>query len=132
MQLALDYNWVDYCVMLCEHGAQFNDTMTLAKGEQVTPLKHSLSKGLMNLAYLILERGHGALGKYQGRYYKSKIILIFHVSNVELIQDALSSGKFHVAEIIMSSAEDKMLSGQTEGKKQNLWHVIANFKPFDR
>lgn len=49
--------------MLCEHGALFTDTITLADGQQVTPLKHSLSKGIMNVAYRVLELGDNTLGK---------------------------------------------------------------------
>ena len=50
---------------------------------------------------------------------------------LESLQDALRTGKFHVADILLNSAPTSALSSTTpEGR--NLWHIVANFKPFDK
>lgn len=40
-------------------------------------------------------------------------------------------GKFHMVEILLQSAEDEALSEVLHHEGQNIWHVIADFKPFN-
>jgi hypothetical protein len=49
-----------------------------------------------------------------------------------IIYSQFSLGKFHMAEILLQSAEDQALSETLAEEGQNIWHVIANFKPFDK
>ncbi|KAI9498385.1 ankyrin repeat-containing domain protein [Zychaea mexicana] len=109
LQLSLRYKHVDYSVMLCDQGATPTSVMTLPAGDPVTTLNYSLSQDFMNMAYLILDRNPSVL---------------------ESLQDALRTGKFHVADILLNSAPTSTLSATTQ-EGQNLWHIFANFKPFD-
>ncbi|KAI8149897.1 ankyrin repeat-containing domain protein [Fennellomyces sp. T-0311] len=109
LQLSLQYKHVDYSVMLCNQGATPSSIMTLPAGDSMSTLNYSLSKDFMNMAYLILDR---------------------HPNVLESLEDAFRTGKFHVADILINSVSADVLSGTTnEGR--NLWHIVANFKPFD-
>lgn len=51
--------------------------------------------------------------------------------STEAIHDALKNGKFQIAEALFEAAETKDLAGVTD-KKQTVWHLIANFTPFNQ
>lgn len=51
---------------------------------------------------------------------------------VESIKDALQNGKFQMVELLMQSANDKILCESSTDSGQNMWHILADFKPFDK
>lgn len=63
LQLALLYSHVDFAAMLCNQGVSIGGTMTLPRSEPVTTLNYCLSKGFMNIAYMLLKNGNHVLGK---------------------------------------------------------------------
>ncbi|CEP17999.1 hypothetical protein [Parasitella parasitica] len=111
LQLALRNNYIDYSVMLCNLGASVELNMTIRDGSTISTLGYSLSKSLINVAYLIMDKG---------------CLLI------ESIRDALQNGKFQMAELLLNSVDDRTLCETSTGSGQNMWHILADFKPFDR
>ncbi|KAG0181661.1 hypothetical protein DFQ29_007537 [Apophysomyces sp. BC1021] len=111
LQLALWYKHVDYSVMLCNSGASTTNELVLPNGKSISTFRHSLSHSFMNMAYLVMEKD---------------------ISVLASLQDALRTGKFHLADILLQSSDDTSLSGTLEPGNQNLWHIISNFVPFDR
>ncbi|KAI9485555.1 MAG: ankyrin repeat-containing domain protein [Benjaminiella poitrasii] len=51
---------------------------------------------------------------------------------LEFIKDGLQNGKFHLVEVLLFSANSRALSETLVDQNQNIWHIIANFNPFDR
>ncbi|KAF7723583.1 hypothetical protein EC973_001824 [Apophysomyces ossiformis] len=113
LQLSLLHNHVDYSVMLCNSGALVTKDLVCPDGKQVSTFHYSLSLSIMNMAYLIME--------------KDKSILVS-----ASLQDALRTGKYHLADILLQSADISTLSGVLKPANQNLWHIISDFTPFDR
>ncbi|KAK4515576.1 uncharacterized protein ATC70_010527 [Mucor velutinosus] len=111
LQLALRNNYIDYSVMLCNMGASVKLNMTLRDGTIISTLGYSLSKSLINVAYLIMDQGS---------------LLI------ESIRDALQNGKFQMVELLLNSVDEAALSEFSTKSGQNMWHVLADFNPFDR
>jgi len=60
--LALRNNYVDYSVMLCNMGATVNNNIVLKDGETTSTFGFSLSQSLINIAYLIMEKGVTLIG----------------------------------------------------------------------
>ncbi|KAI8979262.1 ankyrin repeat-containing domain protein [Mycotypha africana] len=111
LQLALLNNHVDYSMMLCSNGASAFDKITLKDLSQTSTLDFALSRSIVNIAYLIMNKAYPIL---------------------PFVQDALINGKFHMAETLIQSADRQILSSALiKEKHHNLWHVLANFKPFD-
>ncbi|KAI9315378.1 poly polymerase catalytic domain-containing protein [Dichotomocladium elegans] len=111
LQLSLLYKHVDYSIMLCNNGVVPSNVMQLPSGEAVSTFKYSLSQGFLNMAFLILDRNQNIL---------------------ELLRDALTTGVFHVADILMNETNYTFLKESLADTNQNLWHVLADFTPFDR
>ncbi|KAG0800420.1 hypothetical protein G6F22_002250 [Rhizopus arrhizus] len=110
LQLALQNGHVDYAVMLCNSGTSFKEKITLKNGKDMTTFGYSLSKSVINLAYLIMERG---------------------ISLLESVRDILVNGKFHMVELLLQSVQNEALYDVLQDTNQNLWHVISDFTPFD-
>lgn len=96
--------------MLCNFGAIVNNDIVLKDGARTSTFGFSLSQSLINMAYLIMDKG---------------------VTLMESIRDALKNGKFHMVEILLQSAKDEALSQTLPSDGQNMWHIISDFKPFD-
>ncbi|KAL7332977.1 hypothetical protein PS15p_201946 [Mucor circinelloides] len=111
LQLALRNNYIDYSVMLCNLGASVKLNMTLRDGTIISTLGYSLSRSLINVAYLIMDQG-------------SLII--------ESIRDALQNGKFQMVELLLNSVDESVLCECSTESGQNMWHILSDFKPFDR
>lgn len=62
--------------MLCSSGASAKSNITLKDGQVTTTFGYSLSKSLMNMAYLIMERGVTLLGKPRTIFWVSLVINI--------------------------------------------------------
>ncbi|KAI9257420.1 ankyrin repeat-containing domain protein [Sporodiniella umbellata] len=110
LQLALQNGHIDYAIMLCNSGASFKNQVTMKNGQKASTFGYSLSISVINMAYMIMEKG----------------INIF-----ESIHDCLINGKFHMVELLLKSVQIDALSGILESKNQNIWHIISDFKPFD-
>lgn len=61
--MALRNNYVDYSVMLCNFGATVKNDIVLKDGQATTTFGFSLSQSLINMAYLIMDRGVTLIGK---------------------------------------------------------------------
>ncbi|KAI7902907.1 ankyrin repeat-containing domain protein [Cokeromyces recurvatus] len=109
-QLALRNNHIDYSVMLCNYGADINSKITLKDGKRISTFDFSLSMNLINISYLILDKS---------------------LSLLEYIRDALKNGKFHMVEVLLYSVDTYALSKTLSDEEQNMWHILASFKPFD-
>ncbi|KAI8068747.1 ankyrin repeat-containing domain protein [Gongronella butleri] len=109
LQLALRYNHSFAAIMVANRGAP-TGTVYLPHDKQATVLNYSLSHSFMNVAYMFLNN-------------------CTHV--LESLAESLAAGKFHFADRLTRNANDWVLAGTTEDTKQNLWHIISNFKPFD-
>ncbi|RUS35018.1 ankyrin repeat-containing domain protein [Jimgerdemannia flammicorona] len=101
LQIALIYDHVDYSVMLANKNAEVLRDLVRYNGDSLSTFNFSLSKSFMSLSYLIMEKG------------------------VSLI------GKFHLALLLISKAEEFMLQ-QLNSNGQNLFHVLGDFRPFDK
>jgi hypothetical protein len=58
------------------------------------------------------------------------ISIVWYVIVVAYLR--FSAGKFHMAEVLLQSAKDQALSETLAEEGQNIWHIIADFKPFDK
>lgn len=138
--------------MLCNLGASVKNDIILRDGKNTTSFGFSLSKSLINVAYLIMDKGVILIGKKKQRL--NLIVFFCYETNVitmvESIRDTLKNGtllnvsfiftvllivligKFHMAEILFQSAEDQALSKISAEEGQNIWHILADFKPFDK
>ncbi|KAI9309588.1 ankyrin repeat-containing domain protein [Cunninghamella echinulata] len=109
LQLALLYKHSNIAVMVHKRGG-IENPIQFSDGTKVSAIDYSLSNSFMNVSYLFL-------------------------SNPNIVQEslhaALATGKFHFADIMLRSTDDFVLSQTIETKKQNLWHILASFKPFD-
>ncbi|KAI9010901.1 ankyrin repeat-containing domain protein [Phycomyces nitens] len=110
LQLALGYGHIDYSSMLCNEGADTSKDMVLPDTESVSTFHYSLSKAIMNMTYIIMDRG---------------------VKILEFLRDALVTGKFHLAEVLLRSADDETILKSVTADNKNLWHIITDFRPFD-
>jgi hypothetical protein len=61
--LALRNNHIDYSVMLCNFGASVKSDIVLKDGKSTSSFGFSLSKSLINVAYLIMNKGVLLIGK---------------------------------------------------------------------
>ncbi|KAL0085941.1 ankyrin repeat-containing domain protein [Phycomyces blakesleeanus] len=110
LQLSLGYGHVDYSSMLCSEGADTSRDMILPDTDSVSTFHYSLSKAIMNMTYIIMDHG---------------------VKFLDFLKDALITGKFHLAEVLLRSADDETITSSTTTENKNLWHIITDFKPFD-
>ncbi|KAJ3087259.1 hypothetical protein HK102_011472 [Quaeritorhiza haematococci] len=108
--IALLYAHGDYCIMMANKGADVLRDITQPDGTRQSILKCSLSKGFMSLTYLIKQK---------------------QLDLLQAIHDALCTGKFHLASLLCSQANAAQMQVETENG-QNLFHILANFRPFDR
>ncbi|KAI7872163.1 ankyrin repeat-containing domain protein [Spinellus fusiger] len=110
LHLALLYGYIDYSIMLCNRGANVSRDIFIPDGQVVTLIHYTLSAGFMNLAYLILDKDIKAL---------------------EFIRDALRTGKFELADMLLHSINDSTILESITSEQQNLWHTISCFIPYD-
>ncbi|KAI8983506.1 hypothetical protein BDB01DRAFT_126676 [Pilobolus umbonatus] len=108
LQLALQNNFVEFSVMLANAGASPKENITLRTGEVMSTFGYSLLSSVINLAYLVIDRG---------------------VSLLDAVQDTLKYGKFNMAEVLLKSAKGNSLFDALENGK-NVWHIICDFEPF--
>jgi hypothetical protein len=77
LQLALRNGHVDYSGMLCDAGSIVNKKVVLKNGKESTTFGHALSLSLINIAYLIMERGVVIIGKSFQKYLYLQYISLF-------------------------------------------------------
>ncbi|KAM3589297.1 hypothetical protein VKS41_000165 [Umbelopsis sp. WA50703] len=109
VNVALMYNYVDYAVMISQRGANLRSDIYLADGTSKSIFEYSLSKDYINLGYFVVEK---------------------KASPQKYVYDALKTGKFHIASLLLNSASDSILRSLNDDK-QTFFHLICAFKPFD-
>ncbi|KAG2186273.1 hypothetical protein INT43_002711 [Umbelopsis isabellina] len=109
VNVALKYNHVDYAVMISQRGANLRSDIYLADGTSKSIFEYSLSKDYINLGYFVVEKD---------------------ASPQKYVYDALKTGKFHIASLLLNSASESTLKGLNDNK-QTFFHLITAFKPFD-
>lgn len=57
---------------------------------------------------------------------------LFIIFTAESIRDALQNGKFQMVELLLNSVDESTLCESSTVSGQNMWHILADFKPFDR
>jgi hypothetical protein len=60
--------------MLCNFGATVNNGIVLKDGKSTSTFSFSLSQSLINMAYLIMDRGATLIGKKTYNITRSKLI----------------------------------------------------------
>ncbi|KAI8907521.1 ankyrin repeat-containing domain protein [Powellomyces hirtus] len=110
MQIGLLYEHIDYAVMLAKLGSDVFGNVTLKNGDVVSTFRYALSRGFMSLAYMIMEKG---------------------LQFLKGVNDALSTGKYHLAVLLISRAPE-VLRMLDQEKGQNLLHVVLDFTPTHR
>ncbi|KAI8824809.1 ankyrin repeat-containing domain protein [Fimicolochytrium jonesii] len=115
LQIALLYEHIDYAVMLANKDAQVLRHMTIpnrsghtADKGTLSTFKYSLRKGYMALAYLIMAKGQDLL---------------------QAVHDAVSTGRYHIAVLLLSETPAAKLREMRNGKGQTVFHVCFDFAP---
>ncbi|KAJ3279593.1 hypothetical protein HK104_001312 [Borealophlyctis nickersoniae] len=110
LQVALLYRHIDFAVMLANRGAEVMRDVTQADGTKLSNFKYSLSHKFMSLAYLIMEKGQELMNA---------------------VHDALCTGKYHLAVLLISKSSREIRSRRHPEAQQTLLHIAADFPPSD-
>ncbi|KAJ3037243.1 hypothetical protein HDV00_001875 [Rhizophlyctis rosea] len=111
LQVALLYRHIDYAVMLANRGAEVMRDITQAEGTKLSIFKYSLMHKFMSLAYIIMEKGQELMNA---------------------VHDALCTGKYHLAVLLISKSSREVLHRRDPVSQQSLVHIAADFPPSDR
>ncbi|KAJ3018291.1 hypothetical protein HKX48_002982 [Thoreauomyces humboldtii] len=110
IDVGLLHEHIDFAVMLAKTGAGTDGSVVPSSGVEASVFRYTLSKGFMSLAYMIMEKG---------------------VDVLNAISDALTTGKFHLAVLLITRASRQELLATTSSSCQTLLHVIVDHRPLN-